>query len=81
MSAKATTAASTEVPFSIKKILAPLAAIIVGIFMVVLDGTAVNVALPGLVGEFHSLVSSRNMDGHRLCPCASRCYSTGRLVV
>ncbi len=54
MSAKATTAASTEVPFSIKKILAPLAAIIVGIFMVVLDGTAVNVAIPGLVGEFHS---------------------------
>ena len=56
MSVKATTAASTEVPFSIKKILAPLAAIIVGIFMVVLDGTAVNVAIPGLVRKIPFLV-------------------------
>ncbi|BBH18724.1 MFS transporter [Paenibacillus baekrokdamisoli] len=54
MSAKATSAASHEVPFSIKNILAPLAAIIVGIFMVVLDGTAVNVAIPGLLKEFNT---------------------------
>ncbi|WP_219838372.1 DHA2 family efflux MFS transporter permease subunit [Paenibacillus sp. R14(2021)] len=53
MSAQATSAVSSE-EFSIKKILAPLAAIIIGIFMVVLDGTAVNVAIPGLIEEFHS---------------------------
>ncbi|MFC4810854.1 DHA2 family efflux MFS transporter permease subunit [Paenibacillus sp. GCM10023250] len=54
MSAQATSAASMEEPFSIKKILAPLAAIIIGIFMVVLDGTAVNVAIPGFIKEFNS---------------------------
>ncbi|NBD27329.1 DHA2 family efflux MFS transporter permease subunit [Paenibacillus glycinis] len=54
MSAQATSAASNEEPFSIKKILAPLAAIIIGIFMVVLDGTAVNVAIPGFIKEFDS---------------------------
>lgn len=37
---------------SIKSILAPLIGLIIGLFMVVLDGTAVNVALPGLVQEF-----------------------------
>ena len=34
--------------------LVPLTAIIVGIFMVILDSTAVNVALPSLVKDFHS---------------------------
>lgn len=43
--------------FSIKSILAPLIAIIVGLFMVILDGTAVNVALPGLGQEFESTLS------------------------
>ncbi|MFD2615641.1 DHA2 family efflux MFS transporter permease subunit [Paenibacillus gansuensis] len=37
---------------SIRSILAPLVAIIVGLFMVILDGTAMNVALPGFVTEF-----------------------------
>jgi len=32
----------------------PLIAIIIGIFMVILDGTAVNVALPKLVADFHT---------------------------
>ncbi|MBW7474546.1 DHA2 family efflux MFS transporter permease subunit [Paenibacillus oenotherae] len=44
--------ASSGAPFSIRQILAPLAAIIVGLFMVILDGTAVNVAIPGLMAEF-----------------------------
>jgi EmrB/QacA subfamily drug resistance transporter len=39
-------------------ILAPLVAIIVGIFMVVLDSTAVNVAVPGLVRQFHDTIST-----------------------
>lgn len=37
---------------SMREILAPLAAIIIGIFMVILDGTAVNVALPQLMIDF-----------------------------
>ncbi|MFC5528781.1 DHA2 family efflux MFS transporter permease subunit [Cohnella yongneupensis] len=46
------TPASTEAEFSFKSIIAPLVAIIVGIFMVILDGTAVNVALEKLMVEF-----------------------------
>jgi len=52
MSANAATAGGA--PFSMRQILGPLVAIIVGIFMVILDGTAVNVALPGLVTHFES---------------------------
>ncbi|MFD2670928.1 MDR family MFS transporter [Marinicrinis sediminis] len=37
---------------SIKAILAPLVAIIIGLFMVILDGTAMNVALRSLMSEF-----------------------------
>jgi EmrB/QacA subfamily drug resistance transporter len=43
--------------FSIGQIMAPLVAIIVGIFMVVLDATAVNVAVPSLVRDLHSSLS------------------------
>jgi EmrB/QacA subfamily drug resistance transporter len=39
---------------SIRNILAPLVAIIVGMFMVILDGTAMNVAMPGLMEDFGS---------------------------
>ncbi|WP_217597444.1 DHA2 family efflux MFS transporter permease subunit [Cohnella sp. GbtcB17] len=46
-------AASPGQPTSIKDVFAPLIAIIVGIFMVILDGTAVNVALPQLMVEFN----------------------------
>ncbi|TXK69092.1 MDR family MFS transporter [Paenibacillus sp. N3.4] len=49
------TIAETEVPFSMRSILGPLVAIVVGIFMVILDGTAVNVALPKLQEEFKLL--------------------------
>ncbi|MFC5469357.1 DHA2 family efflux MFS transporter permease subunit [Cohnella suwonensis] len=52
MASKATPAAA-EAPFSMRSILGPLVAIVVGIFMVILDGTAVNVALPKLVEEFN----------------------------
>ncbi|MCJ8011791.1 multidrug efflux MFS transporter [Paenibacillus sp. KQZ6P-2] len=43
-----------EAPFSLKAILPPLLAIIVGMIMVILDGTVVNVAVPKLVEFFHS---------------------------
>lgn len=53
MSAKQAPVNESGAPFSIRQILAPLAAIIVGLFMVILDGTAVNVAIPGLMTEFN----------------------------
>ena len=49
-------AAPAATPFNMRAILAPLVAIIVGIFMVVLDTTAVNVAVPGLVRQFHGTI-------------------------
>ncbi|KRE58233.1 MDR family MFS transporter [Paenibacillus sp. Soil750] len=54
MSSQATSK-ETEAPFSMRSILGPLIAIVVGIFMVILDGTAVNVALPKLQEEFNLL--------------------------
>jgi EmrB/QacA subfamily drug resistance transporter len=45
---------AVEQSASIRQILAPLSAIIIGLFMVILDGTAMNVALPGFVNEFGS---------------------------
>ena len=41
-------------PFSVRSILAPLIALIMGLFMVILDNTVVNVALPTLVKDFHT---------------------------
>jgi EmrB/QacA subfamily drug resistance transporter len=49
-------AASQEV--SIRSIIAPLLAVIVGMIMVILDSTIVNVALPGLVTTFNSTLST-----------------------
>jgi len=54
MSTKSVPAAA-EVPFSIRTILGPLVAIVIGIFMVILDGTAINVTLPKLQEEFELL--------------------------
>ncbi|MDG0793692.1 DHA2 family efflux MFS transporter permease subunit [Cohnella ginsengisoli] len=46
--------ASVEKPFSLKAILPPLMAIIVGMIMVILDSTVVNNAIPKLVDYFHT---------------------------
>jgi EmrB/QacA subfamily drug resistance transporter len=55
MSTSASRSDSPEVPFtSMRQLIGPLLAIIVGIFMVILDSTAVNVAIPVLVDDFHS---------------------------
>lgn len=43
---------AAETPFSLKAIIPPLMAIIVGMIMVILDSTAVNVAVPNLVKYF-----------------------------
>ncbi|MFC4600727.1 DHA2 family efflux MFS transporter permease subunit [Cohnella hongkongensis] len=48
-----TTPAAEDRAMSMRSILGPLVAIIIGIFMVILDGTAVNVALPKLQEEFN----------------------------
>ncbi len=49
---------SSDQPFSIRSIIAPLLAVVVGMIMVILDSTVVNVALPNLVDDFHSDVST-----------------------
>ena len=51
---RASLPAAPAAPFRLSNVLVPLVAIIIGIFMVVLDGTAVNVALPKLVADFHT---------------------------
>lgn len=50
------TTAQNEV--TIRQLIAPLLAVIVGTFMVILDSTVVNVALPKLVTDFHTTVST-----------------------
>ncbi|HVA91251.1 MAG TPA: MDR family MFS transporter [Chloroflexota bacterium] len=50
-------ATQAAAPFQMRTILAPLVAIIIGVFMVVLDSTAMNVALPGLVTSFHGTLA------------------------
>jgi EmrB/QacA subfamily drug resistance transporter len=50
--------AQTATPFSIRSIMGPLIAIILGTFMVILDTTAVNVSLPTLVKDFRSDLTS-----------------------
>lgn len=45
-------------PFRLSSVLVPLTAIIVGIFMVILDTTAVNVALPKLVVDLHDRLTT-----------------------
>lgn len=55
MSTPASSAGNED--FTIRQILAPLTAIIIGLFMVILDGTAMNVAIPGFVKEFDSSLS------------------------
>jgi len=58
MGTPATVATATSAPFRIRMIFMPLLALIVGMFMVLLDMTAVNVALPTLVKDFHTNLSN-----------------------
>jgi EmrB/QacA subfamily drug resistance transporter len=50
--------AAESKPFTIGSVMVPLIAIIVGIFMVILDTTAVNVAVPTLVRELRAPLST-----------------------
>ncbi|MFC5401155.1 DHA2 family efflux MFS transporter permease subunit [Cohnella soli] len=54
---KAVTAAD-DVPFSMKAIMGPLMAIVVGMIMVILDSTVMNIALPTLMKDFGSTVNT-----------------------
>lgn len=60
------------VPFSMRAILAPLIAIILGAFMVILDTTVVNVALPTLATDFKSNLQSLQwvLTGYMLAQAA-----------
>ncbi|THF83778.1 MDR family MFS transporter [Cohnella fermenti] len=54
MATDSVSSSPSAAPFSMKKLLPPLLAIILGMFMVILDTTVVNVALPTLVDDFGS---------------------------
>ena len=56
--AAATGATPEAPPFTLRGILAPLVAIIIGTFMAILDTTATNVAVPSLVKAFHSPIAT-----------------------
>src|SRR5579862_8538467 len=64
--------AQAAAPFSIRSILGPLIAIIMGTFMVILDTTAVNVSLPTLVHDFKSNLQSLQwvLTGYTLAQAA-----------
>ncbi|SDX55636.1 DHA2 family efflux MFS transporter permease subunit [Paenibacillus sp. CF384] len=51
-------AATEEAPFSMKAIMGPLMAIVVGMIMVILDSTVMNIALPTLMDDFKSSVNT-----------------------
>ncbi|MGH2409343.1 MAG: DHA2 family efflux MFS transporter permease subunit, partial [Chloroflexota bacterium] len=71
--AAAIVAPPEETPFTIGSIMAPLVAIIIGVFMVVLDSTAVNVAIPALVNNFHDplLTLQWTVTGYTLAQAAA----------
>ncbi|MBW7457141.1 MFS transporter, partial [Paenibacillus sepulcri] len=54
MSTQNASTAASEPEFSIKSIIAPLLAVIIGMIMVILDSTVVNVAVPNLQEYFNS---------------------------
>ncbi|WP_309244763.1 DHA2 family efflux MFS transporter permease subunit [Cohnella silvisoli] len=58
MSAQTATKGASEQPFSMKAIIAPLMAVIVGMIMVILDSTVVNVALSGFQENFHASLNT-----------------------
>lgn len=51
-------AIATEAPFSMRAIIGPLMAIVVGMIMVILDSTVMNIALPTLMEDFGSTVNT-----------------------
>src|SRR5260370_4901618 len=64
--------AASGAPFSIRSILMHLLALIVGMFMVILDLTVVNVALPTLAKDFNSSIPNLQwvLTGYMLAQAA-----------
>jgi EmrB/QacA subfamily drug resistance transporter len=58
MSTRVSAGVASNPPFSMKTILAPLLAVIIGMIMVILDSTVVNVALNKLQQDFDTTLSS-----------------------
>ncbi|MBW5446132.1 DHA2 family efflux MFS transporter permease subunit [Cohnella sp. CFH 77786] len=54
----AVSSAPAEQSFSIKSIIGPVMAVVVGMIMVILDSTVVNVAMPNLIEYFNTSVST-----------------------
>ncbi|MGG3449881.1 DHA2 family efflux MFS transporter permease subunit [Domibacillus aminovorans] len=54
MSTKNTTTAAPQPEFSVKALVMPLMAVIIGMIMVILDSTVVNVAIPSLQAYFNT---------------------------
>lgn len=54
----ATTAEATPARFRLRTILLPLIAIIIAAFMIMLDSTAINIAIPGLVANMHAKLTT-----------------------
>jgi EmrB/QacA subfamily drug resistance transporter len=65
-------ATADAAPFQLRSIMMPLLTIIIGLFMVILDATAVNVALPTLVKDFHVSLTSLQwvLTGYMLAQAA-----------
>ena len=63
---------SERAPFQVRTILVPLVAIVIGAFMVMLDSTAMNVAVPGLVSGLHSTLPTMQwtITGYALAQAA-----------
>ncbi|MGN6699845.1 MAG: MDR family MFS transporter [Thermomicrobiales bacterium] len=63
---------SERAPFQLRTILAPLVALVIGAFMIMLDSTAMNVAVPGLVGSLHSTLPTMQwtITGYALAQAA-----------
>ncbi|RKP48974.1 DHA2 family efflux MFS transporter permease subunit [Cohnella endophytica] len=55
---QAASVSAPEAEFSIKKIIAPLLAVIIGMIMVILDSTVVNVAIPNLQSYFNTSLNA-----------------------
>jgi len=50
--------AAEEAPFSMKAIMGPMMAIVVGMIMVILDSTVMNIAMPVLMDDFQTSVNT-----------------------
>lgn len=51
-------AAAEGAPFSMKAIMGPMMAIVVGMIMVILDSTVMNIAMPALMGDFDANINT-----------------------